>query len=117
MDNKNECCNNNCKEDNECCKGNGLSSSNVSGVTYSSDFNMSDMTLSFHSSIPFSIPKPKIEDILIREMNYGYLVKIGCQTIVVETPKKLVKALKKYLKDPAGVEELFMQGEFMENLE
>jgi len=111
MKNKNECCKDNCKEDN----GYGLSLDNMSGATFSSDYTINYTINYLYSNTPKQ--KIKIEDIVIKQMDYGYLVKIGCQTIVVETPKKLIKAFKKYLKDPAGVEELFMQGEFMENLE
>jgi len=63
-----------------------------------------------------SVPKPKIKDVVIKQMDHGFLVKIGCQTLCIESPKTLLKALKKYLKDPDGVEQQHNQGDFIDTL-
>lgn len=46
--------------------------------------------------------------ITIHHLDFGYNVKIGCQTFAVETPEKLLKNLEAYLKDPSGTERKWM---------
>lgn len=49
----------------------------------------------------YSVPK----EISIKPLNYGYLVRIGCQEVAVENYKTLIKNLESYLKDPKKFEE------------
>jgi len=103
-----------------CCEGSvsdGLLSVNSTGLN---GIQFSD-GMSYASSGTFSTgnpsqPKIKMKDVIIKEMDHGYLVKIGCQTLCIESPKTLLKALKKYMKDPDAVENQHMSGEFMESL-
>ena len=109
-----------CKSDSEegCCQASD-------NLTLAGNINLfsSGATLTYNTTstglyyINDQKPKIKMKDIIIKEMDYGYLVKIGCQTLCIESDKKLLKALKKYMKDPEGVEELHAQGEFMECLD
>ena len=118
---KDECCNEQPQPD--CCNDgcNTVSDSGLggnvlcsSGGTY--NYNISSMS-SIHYAPDYN-PKPtKMKNVVIKQMDYGFLVKIGCQTLCIESPKKLLKALKKYMKDPEGVEQLHTQGEFMECLD
>lgn len=50
-------------------------------------------------------PSNKIKDINIKELDHGYIVHVGCQTFAFENTKKLISALNSYLKEPAKVEE------------
>jgi hypothetical protein len=54
----------------------------------------------------------KARNITIEELDYGYLVKIGCQSIAIDSHKKLVQKLSEYLKDPNEVENKWFAGNF-----
>ena len=91
----------------------GMVYNDGSGITVNNDF----VSLQGGSvNVYASIPKIKIKDVVIKQMDHGFLVKIGCQTLCIESPKTLLKALKKYLKDPDGVEQLHNQGDFIGTL-
>ncbi len=47
---------------------------------------------------------PTIRNINIEPLSSGYMVRVGCQTVAIETTDKLVEALTRYLNDPQGVE-------------
>lgn len=42
----------------------------------------------------------KINDLVIKEMDLGYLVKIGCQTLCLETKETLIKLFTAYVNNP-----------------
>ena len=42
--------------------------------------------------------------IFIESVDYGYIVKVGCQRFAVETSEKLIKNLEAYLKNPTATE-------------
>jgi hypothetical protein len=50
------------------------------------------------------VEQPLIRQINIEPLNYGFMVRIGCQTFAIETPDKLIEKLTGYLKDPNTVE-------------
>lgn len=52
-------------------------------------------------------PAPKRE-ITITPLSSGYVVKVGCQSIAVETTERLVKHLGLYLADPNSYERKWM---------
>lgn len=45
----------------------------------------------------------KISDIVIKELDYGYLVKVGCQSLAIGNQKELLSWLTEYIRDPDGV--------------
>ena len=45
-----------------------------------------------------------IREINITPLNYGFIVKVGCQTFAIETTETLLDKLNGYLKDPTNVE-------------
>lgn len=53
----------------------------------------------------------KIKEIRIRQLDYGYVLNVGCKEIALDKPEKILFALKQYLKDPAGTEKKFLNGE------
>jgi hypothetical protein len=55
----------------------------------------------------------KARKILIEELDYGYLVKVGCQTVVIEKSEKLIKILTQYLTDPQATENLYHTGKLL----
>lgn len=46
----------------------------------------------------------KIRKVSIEQLDYGYIVQVGCQTVAVETHEKLVANLLKYLENPSKFE-------------
>lgn len=61
------------------------------------------------NTIPFNKKGYKIS---IESQDHGFLVSVGCKTFCIESPEKLCKALKKYLRNPNEVEAQFNSGEF-----
>ncbi len=56
------------------------------------------------------IKKNKISDIVIKEIDYGYIVKVGCQTLAIETQIKLIKWLTEYIQNPDAVTKKWNDG-------
>lgn len=50
----------------------------------------------------------KAREINIQPMNYGFVIRVGCQSFVFETAEKMIKNLDAYLADPEGVEKAWM---------
>ncbi len=42
----------------------------------------------------------KINDLVIKQMDLGYLVKVGCQTLCLGTKETLIKLFTAYINDP-----------------
>lgn len=68
---------------------NDPSSVRLGGLVYGADYH--------------PIKKAKISDIIIKEIDYGYIVKIGCQTLAIESQIKLTKWLTEYIANPDAV--------------
>jgi hypothetical protein len=45
-----------------------------------------------------------IRGISIEPLNYGFIVRVGCQSFAIETSEKLIEKLTGYLKDPKKTE-------------
>lgn len=61
---------------------------------------------------PDSVKTPsKIRDIKLQQLDYGYILSVGCKNIALDSPEKILYALKQYLKDPSGTENKFLNGE------
>ena len=56
---------------------------------------------------PDTPDRNRARPICIEELDYGYLVKVGCQTVVIEKTEKLIKVLSQYLTDPQATEKLY----------
>lgn len=61
---------------------------------------------------PNYIPKRRIE---IDPLDYGYIVRVGCQTCAIESKLDLIKYLTEYLSDPLKVEEKYNQKEYLKH--
>ena len=53
-------------------------------------------------------PSGEKREITIREVNNGFIVRVGCQTFVFETREKMLGELERYLKDREGVEKEYL---------
>lgn len=54
-----------------------------------------------------SLNKRKINPIEIVQVDNGYIVKVGCKTVVVENSQNLLAALTEYIFRPEEVEDIF----------
>jgi hypothetical protein len=52
----------------------------------------------------------KIREIIIKQVNYGYIVKVGCHTFAIESSSKLSDLLNKYLLQPIDTEKSWHAG-------
>lgn len=45
-----------------------------------------------------------IREIKIEQLNYGYIVKVGCSSFAIETAERLIEKLSEYIKEPQATE-------------
>ena len=66
-------------------------------------------------------PEPTVRDysefngrrITIQPLHHGYHVEVGCQSFAIEDKDRLTYLIGEYLKDPAGVENLWLGSKFL----
>lgn len=46
----------------------------------------------------------KIRDFSVKELNYGFLIKVGCHSFAISTAAEAGRLITEYLKDPKGTE-------------
>jgi hypothetical protein len=51
-----------------------------------------------------TISNDNVRGISINPLSSGYMVKVGCQSVAVESTERLIDMLNKYLTDPADFE-------------
>ena len=51
-----------------------------------------------------------MQEIKIKPASNGFIVEVGCKVFVVDSTKKLLKELERYIKDPNKVEKLYEIG-------
>lgn len=54
------------------------------------------------------VKRNKARGIQISQQDHGYIVNVGCQTLVFENMNTLIEKLTAYLKDPDAVEKKWM---------
>ena len=55
----------------------------------------------------------KIRKIGIRQLEYGYVVEVGCHWFAIETVDKLLQALTDYVNNPKSIEKAWFDGKFL----
>lgn len=55
----------------------------------------------------------KIRPLSVRQLNYGYVVTIGCHEFAISTHTQLTKLLGQYLANPDRTERLWFKGELI----
>ena len=69
-----------------------------------SDGEASDILIEERNEDTESVSTRKIRSINVEAADYGYIVRVGCQTVAVEDTKTLTNALTAYLADPRQFE-------------
>lgn len=59
----------------------------------------------------------KIDNISIEELDYGYILSVGCQKLAIESNAKLIEWIAEYTKDPNGVKQKWYDGYYHEQLQ
>jgi hypothetical protein len=54
-----------------------------------------------------------MREVAIRQLNYGYVVNVGCKSFAFETSEKLIENLIAYINNPDKVEEDWRRGTFL----
>lgn len=62
-------------------------------------------------------PERDLREVVITPLNSGYMVKVGCQTVAVETNETLLAALAKYVNDPTEFEKNWYSNQKRNKLE
>ena len=62
-------------------------------------------------------PSMSLRDVKITPLSSGFLVKVGCQSVAVETPEKLLAALGKYYENPSEFERKWYEKPVINRLE
>ncbi len=62
---------------------------------------------------PISSSNNKINEVNIRQLDYGYVVTVGCQIFAFETPEKLIEKLTAYVNCPNKVVAEWKAGTFL----
>lgn len=62
-------------------------------------------------------PSMSLRDVKITPLSSGFLVKVGCQSVAVETPEKLLAALAKYYENPSEFERKWYEKPVINRLE
>jgi hypothetical protein len=59
------------------------------------------------------VERPMTRDISITSLDYGYMVRVGCQTFAMENKEVMLKAITAYLANPAEVERNWMKSKHL----
>lgn len=59
--------------------------------------------------------QPMKREITISPLDYGYIVKVGCQTFAIESDETLIENLAEYLRDPSKKERAWLSSHSLKN--
>lgn len=62
---------------------------------------------------PRPIEENHIRSISIRQLNHGYVVEVGCQTLAIESSSKLIALFAEYVSDPLATEQKYRDGKLI----
>lgn len=74
------------------------------------NFECGGPTVRIRESVLTEKRQNKIREINITQLDYGYIVKVGCKTFALDTPDKIIFALKQYFRNPENTEHQFAKG-------
>ena len=101
-----------CRCNDECCERPEPQLGGVAGeaLTYAPDYQGNTLTFNNASGEPCVGTNNRIHDTVIKQMDYGYLVKAGCQTLCISKKEHLLMLFEAYLNDPRKVWEAHAKG-------
>ena len=101
------------EQDKTCCDDNcGCNEPQTNEPMYSNTVRGTgiDMNASRDEDCDCEAPQPnKMHDLVIKQADYGFLVKAGCQTLCIETRTNLIALFSEYVRDPQKVMKYYNQ--------
>ena len=73
------------------------------------DYTIHGTSNTFSGALNATPNNNNIYDINIKQLSYGYVVNIGCQSFAIENSETLIKGLSNYLKSPSECENIWMK--------
>lgn len=52
-------------------------------------------------------------EIIIRQLNHGYMVQVGCQSMAIESSTKLLSLFAEYISNPNATEQKYREGKLL----
>ena len=101
MDEEKSCCDE--ERDEEIRPDNGLTLGNAApgALRYATDYRGDRPTaINECDEEPVRDGGNRIQDLVIKQADLGYLVKVGCQTLCIETKERLIELFTAYVKNP-----------------
>lgn len=75
------------------------------------------MELNYNNSQESAEPRPyspsNIREVTITPLDYGFIIRVGCQQFAIESTEKLILQLSEYLRHPAEVSENWFQNKVL----
>ena len=105
-----KCCNDECCERDEPTATENPEHRLGPGLFYAPDYQGQTLTFNNASGELGVNHSNRIHDTVIKEMDYGYLVKAGCQTLCISKKEHLLMLFEAYLNDPSKVWEAHAKG-------
>lgn len=85
------------------------------GLRYADNYTAASTTdserLTFDIDPGYPVAPGKMREVWISELNYGYILTIGCHKFAFETHERALANLAEYMKDPDGVERKWFANE------
>jgi hypothetical protein len=76
-------------------------------VHYAQDYSNSRPSCNEDCDEPMPHNSGRMHDLVIKQMDYGFLVKVGCQTLCIESKTNLIALFTEYVKNPQRVMNLY----------
>lgn len=108
-----------CSCNDECCERDEPQLGGVAGeaLTYAPDYQGSTISFNDASGQLGVNHSNRIHDMVIKEMDLGYLVKVGCQTLCLETKERLIDLFTAYLNNPQLTMDRYYKDKFQKTPE
>jgi hypothetical protein len=71
------------------------------------------MQQNLRAGIAPPMPENHIRQILIRQLNHGYIVEVGCQVLAIESASKLISLFAEYVNNPVATEAKHRSGKLL----
>ena len=86
-------------------RGTSESRGDITGEGFGNDREPQDVQdTDYEGEVQLESPSHNLREVNIKPLDSGYLVKVGCQSVAIETTEALVKALNDYLTRPEAFE-------------
>lgn len=82
----------------------------LTATTNSAAYTADVQTGGIELDAPTLRPWSHMRSVKIDQVNHGYMVQVGCQTLAIESKERLIEKLIAYINNPQETEEKYNQG-------